>query len=108
MTSKRVYIAAPYTHGDPVVNTQDVLSMAETLLEKGYTPLIPHLCHLWHLCSPHPYAYWIEVSERWLAMADCVLRLPGESKGASHEEVLAAKWGIPVYHSLSALQLGEK
>ena len=38
-----IYIAAPYTHDDPVANTHAVIRIADALLVAGFTPLIPHL-----------------------------------------------------------------
>jgi hypothetical protein len=36
----------------------------------------------------------------WLAKCDCLLRLPGESKGADNEVFWAKKLGMPVYYSI--------
>jgi hypothetical protein len=39
----------------------------------------------------------------WLAVCDCVLRLPGESKGADAEVKFAQEIGKPVYYSIAEL-----
>lgn len=98
-----VYIAAPYTRPDPIINTQLAVSVADELLARGYVPIVPHLTMLWHLISPRPieewYAYDIDVMSR----CDAVLRLPGESVGATAEVDAANLLGIPVFFTIDEL-----
>ena len=80
-----IYIASPYTQGDTALNVRDQIAAAECLREAGALPFVPLLSHLWHLMSPHPYNYWIEMDMDWLHHADAVLRLHGDSAGADAE-----------------------
>lgn len=104
MRKKVVYVAGPYTKPDPVLNTQAAVDLAEKLVAAGYTPIVPHLCHLWHLISPHSYTYWVELSAEWLRLADAILVLPGESLGTLNEVELAKTLGIPIYQTISQVK----
>ncbi len=102
----RVYIAGPYSHGDPCVNTYTAVQAANVLLDHGYAPFVPHLNHLWHTISPRPYKDWMDLDNQFLLCCDAVLRLPGESHGADQEVESAGLNGLPVYHSMEALMQG--
>jgi hypothetical protein len=95
---KRIYIASPYTLGDPAQNVLRSVKFAEKLIRGGNMPILPLLCHLWHLQSPQHYSYWIDYSLKLLEMCDMVMRLPGESKGADNEVAHAQSLGIPVMY----------
>lgn len=97
-----VYIAAPYSHPDPVENTHLVCRIADALLAAGYVPVLPHLTLLWHLVSPKPYATWITYDRELLKRCDLVLRVPGHSPGATDECLLATALNIPVILPRSA------
>jgi len=97
---KLVYIASPYTLGDPVLNVRTQIDAAEKVTELGFLPYIPLLNHLWHIASPHDYQYWIDAGIEWVRHCDILLRLPGDSKGADAEVQLAAELGIPVIYGL--------
>ena len=97
---KYVYIIAPYTHGDPVLNVRTAIQAAESLVTLGFVPFIPLLTHLWHLVSPHEYEYWMNYDFGWLIKCDAVLRLPGFSPGGDREEALAKELGIPVFDNV--------
>jgi len=97
MSQMRVYIAGPYTKGDVAQNVRRAVLAADRLAQAGLVPYIPHLTHLWHLISPHPYEFWLEQTANWVQSCDILLRLPGESDGADQEVELAWKLGIPVY-----------
>jgi len=92
----KIYIAAPYT-SNPEQNTQRVLKIANQLIEKGYTPVIPHLYHYLHLTFPHDYEIWQRLGWELLEGCDIVLRLGGESPGADQEVQHAHKHGITVF-----------
>ena len=99
---KYVYIAAPYTHPDPVVNTHQVVRVANELAAvEGYIPFVPHLTLFWHFLYPHEIDFWYKYDLAWLEKCDCLLRLPGESSGADAEVEYAKKLGIPVFFDLS-------
>lgn len=96
-----VYVAGPYTRPDPVHNTHDVVRIADALLDAGFTPLVPHLTMLWHAISPKPYQRWLDYDRHLLARCDLLLRVPGESQGATLETRFAEEIGIPVVHARS-------
>ena len=91
-----VYVAGPYTLGDVVQNVRAACAAAEAIVRAGHTPFVPHLCHLWHLVSPHHHEYWMDYDRAWLEKCDVVVRLVGDSRGADIECARAAELGIPV------------
>ena len=98
MASKTVYVAGPYSKGDVALNVRYALEVAEALIDKGFTPYIPHLTHFWHLVFPHDIEFWYAYDLEWLAKCDALLRLTGESIGADKEVRFAQDHGIPVFH----------
>ncbi|MFH0938225.1 MAG: DUF4406 domain-containing protein [Planctomycetota bacterium] len=103
----KVYIAAPYTHGDAVLNVRKAIETADELAIRGFTPFVPHLTHFWHLVLPHKIKFWYALDNEWLAACDVVLRLPGESFGANAEVQLAWALGKRVYFGMDELISGE-
>ncbi len=101
---KRVYVAGPYTSGDPCVNTRDAIAAGNLLLDAGYAPFVPHLSHFWHTCTPRTYEDWMALDLAWVVVADALLRLPGPSKGADREVAAAIGAGVPVFYSIQDLQ----
>ena len=100
--SHLIYVAGPYTKPDPVENTHNVIRVADALLDAGVCPLIPHLSLMWHLASPKPYYRWLEYDRQLLLRCDAVLRVPGNSDGATLECLYAESCGIPVITPNSA------
>jgi len=103
MDSIRIYLAGPYSVGNKEANVVTALVYAETLIKKGFIPYVPHLSHYWDLEYPHDVKFWLEYDEHWLAVCDCVLRIPGESVGADREMKFAIDRGIPVYLDIESL-----
>lgn len=102
-TPLRVYVAGPYT-SDPAACTATAIAAGNQLLDAGCAPFVPHLAHYWETVhGPRPYEDWMRIDLAWLAAADAVLRLPGESSGADRETALAERHGIPVFHRLDDL-----
>lgn len=99
----RVYIASPYTKGDIAANVKTQLDVANALMDRGYAPFAPLLCHFQHIAHPRPYQDWLACDLEWILHCNMVLRLPGESAGADEEVALAKEHGIPVYYSLGDL-----
>ncbi|MGC1274144.1 MAG: hypothetical protein WBC44_10595 [Planctomycetaceae bacterium] len=97
-----VYLAGPFSQPDPIENTHRMLCIADALLEAGFAPLVPHLSLAWHLVSPKPYAAWLDYDRDLLARCDVVLRVPGNSYGATCETEFAGRIGIPVVRPESA------
>lgn len=86
MTRPVIYIAGPYSTGDPARNVRGVVAFADRLMDRGLAwPLVPHLSHLWHLIAPRPYADWIALDFALLQRCDGLIRLPGVSTGADGE-----------------------
>lgn len=99
----RVYIAAPYTQGSEGENVRRAIEAADQVIAAGHAPFVPHLCHFWHLMSPHAYETWLRIDMEWLRASDAMVRLPGPSAGADMEEAEARRTGIPVYGSVAEL-----
>lgn len=100
----KVYISGPLTSsGDPATNLQAAIEAHRELMQAGFAPLCPHLTLY---VDPHaelPHGDWMAVDIPWVLESDCLLRLPGESKGADIEVHIATEAKIPVYHSISEL-----
>jgi len=95
-----IFIAAPYERPDPCFNVRKAVLIAEELIKKGHVPFIPHLCHLWHLVSPHERKYYLDYDFKWLKNCDALFRVPGESQGADQEVIEAREWGMTVYERM--------
>jgi hypothetical protein len=93
-----VYVAGPYSLGDPVVNTRNAMDAWMVLIDAGFTPVCPHVSLFMHLVYPHEPDFWYEYDLRLLERCDAMLRLSGESPGADGEERFAEMNGIPVFH----------
>ncbi len=99
----RVYVAGPYSKGDPCENTRNAMAAGAAIMDLGHAPFVPHLSHFWHTMDPRPYEDWLALDLAWLPAADMLLRLPGESGGADKETAEAERLGIPVFFSLESL-----
>ena len=101
----RVYIASPYTIGNVLENVTAQIKVAHELMNLGFAPYLPLLCHFQHTLAPRPYEDWMKQDLEWLTACDVLLRLPGESKGADQEVKFAQEKGIPVRYSLEELKI---
>lgn len=99
----KVFISSPYTKGDVAVNVRNSLEMADLLMDKGFAVFAPLLAHFQHMMFPRPYDEWLRHDLAWLKECDCVIKLPGESKGSDIECAFSDQSGIPVYHSIDEL-----
>ena len=98
-----MYVAAPYT-ANPERCTAEAIAAGNALLDAGHAPFVPHLAHYWEtIHGARHYEDWMRIDLAWLAVADVVLRLPGESSGADQEVAEARRLGIPVVDSIEAL-----
>lgn len=99
------YISGPLTSsGKPEENLAAAVEAHKELTRLGYSSLCPHLT--WHI-DPHgetPHEVWMEIDTPWVLASDCLLRLPGESRGADHEVQVAKEAGIPVFDTLDDLR----
>lgn len=101
----RVYVAGPYSNGDPQTNTDNAIDWADKIVDLGGDPWIPHLSHYRHARHERPYRFWIEEDLRWLEVCDCLFRFPGKSSGAENEiKVMREKHHRPVFYDLEALE----
>lgn len=101
----KCYISGPLTSsGDPQKNMQAAIEAHRELTRLGFSPLCPHLTLVIDPNGETPHEVWMEIDEVWVLESDCLLRLPGESKGADHEVRVAKEAGIPVYHSIDELE----
>lgn len=109
-----VYIASPYTKGDPAINTRFQCDVFDKLMNTGtITPIAPLWSHFQHTVHPRDYKDWINYDLEIIKRCDACLRLPASnarlcyvedrSKGADAE----ARWFSnnlrPVFHSLEDL-----
>ncbi len=92
-----IYVAGPYTSGDPVLNVRLAIEVAEDVEALGADVVIPHLSMLWHLVSPATVQRWYERDNAVLVRCDAVVRIDGVSVGADAEVALAVAEGIPVF-----------
>ena len=102
MRETKVFIAGPYS-SDPVKNTERAIDAAELLTRRGFVPFCPHLNHYWDDRWKHPAEFWYRYDFVWLRLCDCLLRIPGESKGADNEEAEMRRLGKPVFHEIKDL-----
>lgn len=99
----KIYVAGPYTQGDPVLNVRAAVEAADAIIDAGHIPYVPHINMLWHLISPRPVSFWYGYNLLWLDECDAVLRIPGPSDGADNEVREAERIGLLVYHSVEDL-----
>lgn len=93
-----VYVAGPYTHPDPVVNTHNTIKAGMALWETTLCAvIIPHLSLLAHVVQPRDVDYWYELDIDQLAHCDALYRLPGSSSGTDKEVEFAEAQRIPVF-----------
>ena len=113
-TRPTVFIASPYTKGDPAINTNFQCRIFDRLLSDGRVlPIAPLWSHFQHLLFPRPYQDWIAYDQAMLPLYDCCLRLNAESPDLAYEQIessgadaevatfLAA--GKPVFRSIDDL-----
>lgn len=99
-----VYIAGPYTNGDPVENTHHTIEVANHLHDSGLaTCIVPHISLFWHVITPKPYTHWLAYDIALLKVCHALLRLRGDSDGADDEVKWAIDHNIPVFYSIATL-----
>ena len=92
------------SRGDRNANLQQALHTYRALIEKGFAPLCPQLTTLVEGMLPQfTHEDWLAIDLSWVAVADALIRLPGESTGADAEVAEAKKHGVPVLHNLGRL-----
>jgi hypothetical protein len=101
---KKIFISSAYSIGDQAENVKRQIDTANLLLDLGFAPYTPLLCHFLHLHQPRDYDTWLKLDIEYLKCCDAVLRLPSESMGADLEVKEAKRLGIPVYYSVDLLE----
>lgn len=105
MEKIKVYVASPYTVGDTAKNVKTQIETADDLFSLGFNVFTPLVAtHFQHMVYPREYDFWLAIDLEWLAVCDCVLRLPGESKGADIEVKKAKELGIQVFNNIVDLE----
>lgn len=100
-----VYIACPYTIGDQALNVKDSMHCFNELVNNGFVPFNPLLFHFQQFAYPRTWESWMEIDLSWLEKCDCILRLPGKSRGADKEIKYAKKLNKIVFYSIENLRL---
>ena len=109
-----VFIASPYTKGDPVMNANFQCRIFDRLLrDKLVLPVAPLWTHFQHVVFPRPYQEWIDYDQEMLKLYDCCLRLDAElpelgyrqheSSGADAEVEAFRRLRKPVFFSIEDL-----
>lgn len=99
-----IYVAGPYSLGDPLTNVQSMMDTASKLRGLGGVPFVPLLAHFWDQRHPMPYECWMEGCKVWVTKCSALYRMPGESKGADEEVKLAKRLGIPVFTEFAQVE----
>lgn len=120
MTRKKlIYVAGPISKGSLTANIMKAHQAGMALFRAGLAVIVPHGSVFWGnrtvgsatdwsggrwdaflpeaLPGGTTHADWMGCDLEIVRRCDCVLRLPGESKGADMETALAAELGIPVF-----------
>lgn len=92
-----VYIAAPLTKGDRILNVRKAIDAGDRIATRGHTVFIPHLYDFWEYVHKHEYEFWMKQDLSILKKFDIVVRLHGFSEGADREVELARQMGKIVY-----------
>lgn len=114
MKKPTVYLASPYSKGDPAMNAHFQCKIFDHLLGDGKVlPVAPLWSHFQHILFPRPYKDWIDYDQAMLGLYDCCLRLSAslpnvdyhesESTGADAEVETFKQLGKPVFLSISEL-----
>ena len=100
----KIYIASPYSIGDPLENVRRQIDACEELSNLGHLPIWPLSSHYWHEIYQHDWQFWMKMDMQLLALCDAVLRLNGESVGADCEVDEANRLGITVYYNINDIK----
>lgn len=114
MEKPTVYIASPYSKGDPAMNAHFQCKIFDQLLTDGKVlPIAPLWSHFQHILFPRQYEDWINYDQEMLRLYDCCLRLNADipelgyvehqSSGADAEVETFRQASKPVFYSISDL-----
>ena len=94
-----VYLASPMTQGFWTDNVRNCIQVADELIIKGYSPIVPVLTWMWDSISPKSHEDWLQYDFGLVGVSDCLLRLKGVSVGADMEMDYAVRNDIIVFTS---------
>ena len=111
MSKPVIYVASPYTKGDPAINTHFQCRVFDTMMSDGIVwPVVPLWSHFQHSVFPRKYQDWIAYDLAMLERYDACVRLSvempdldysvSESSGADGEVAAFERMGKPVFYSL--------
>jgi len=100
----RIYLSGPITKGDRDANFQQAADAHKALIAAGYAVLNPMLTMRLPGAFAIEHDTWIANDLPWVAVADAVFRLPGESQGADIECEHASIHGVPVFYDATELE----
>ena len=117
MPKPLIYVASPYTKGDPTINTHFQCRIFDQLLTDGVViPFVPLWSHFQHCIFPRHYQDWIDYDLDFIRSAGfaACLRLNAtcfylddylvtESPGADGEVALFTELGKPTFYSIEDL-----
>ncbi len=114
-----VYIASPYTKGDPCVNARFQCQVFNEMLDDGICiPFAPLVSHFQHTLFPRHYKSWVQYDLDIIPRFDACLHLDsylkdfngpgndyciGESSGADGEVKLFQELNKPVFYNKVSL-----
>lgn len=110
-----VYVASPYTNGDPAINTHFQCRIFNEMMDDGIVwPYIPLLSHFQHTIFPRQYQDWTDWDNAAIDHFgfDACLRLNAthedwyleeQSSGADAEVKRFEAMDIPVFYTRSVL-----
>jgi hypothetical protein len=109
-----VYIASPYSKGDPAINTHFQCQMFDRLMNDGLVwPVAPLWSHFQHTMFPRKYQDWVAYDLAMIPRYDACLRVNSEypqlkyaeaqSSGADNEVAEFKRLGKPVFYSIEEL-----
>lgn len=122
----KVFVSGPLDKGDPCFNLNLASRAYRELVAAGFAPLCPHLAayaggtrrasrirdggggeradgDVYAVAEVPPVGQLLAVTLPWVAAADALLRLPGESTGADREVWEARLRNIPVFESVAGV-----
>ena len=109
-----VYIASPYTKGDPAINTHFQCELFDRLLSEARVwPVAPLWTHFQHTIFPRPYEDWIAYDNALLHLYDACLRVNPDYPSLNYQETVSSgadaeissflSQDKPVFHSIDRL-----
>ena len=105
----RVYVAGPMSKGDVFDNITRGVRCGSMMVRDGLAPYVPHLDRYMTLGDDSALGSWnalLEWDMEWVAQAEALYRLSGDSSGAARETEMALELGIPVFYQLDPLATG--